>query len=199
MFIASLLFGISASLDALLVGVSYGIRRVRIRLWQNLLISLITLLGTCLSVEAGEWLGAFLPEAVSSRIGSFILISLGIYYIAKFVTALLRTRRRTFIQKCKTSELASVSVKECPSRLKLAEVFTLSVMLSLNNLSAGISASLAGLTLIPAAISTLFCSVLFLSAGNRLGGSPVLQFAGRAADPISGILLVGLGLVQLFL
>ena len=46
----SLLFGISASLDALLVGISYGLRKVRIRLWQNLVISLVTLSGTCLSV-----------------------------------------------------------------------------------------------------------------------------------------------------
>ena len=54
MFIASLLFGISASLDALLVGISYGLRNVRIRLWQNLSISLVTLLGTCLSVGLGR-------------------------------------------------------------------------------------------------------------------------------------------------
>ena len=42
MLITSLLFGISASLDALLVGIGFGLRRVRIRLWQNLAISLVT-------------------------------------------------------------------------------------------------------------------------------------------------------------
>ena len=41
MLMASLLFGISASLDALLVGISFGLRGVRIRLWQNLTISLV--------------------------------------------------------------------------------------------------------------------------------------------------------------
>ena len=46
MLIAPLLFGISASLDALLVGIGYGLRKVRIRLWQNLTISLVTLAGT---------------------------------------------------------------------------------------------------------------------------------------------------------
>ena len=34
--IPSLLFGISASLDALMIGIGYGIRGIRIRLWQNL-------------------------------------------------------------------------------------------------------------------------------------------------------------------
>ena len=41
--IPSLLFGISASLDALMIGIGYGIRGIRIRLWQNLVISGITL------------------------------------------------------------------------------------------------------------------------------------------------------------
>ena len=73
MLIASLLFGISASLDALLVGVCYGVKSIRIRLWQNLVISLVTLLGTCLSVGLGTRLAALLPGAVGDCIGSIIL------------------------------------------------------------------------------------------------------------------------------
>ena len=57
----------------------------------------------------------------------------------------------------------------------------------------------AGLTLLPAAVSTLACSVLFLFAGNRLGRNPVLQLAGKGAEPISGGLLIGLGVMQFFL
>ena len=78
MITASLLFGISASLDALLVGVSYGIRGIRIRLWQNLAISLVTLLGTCLSWDTG-WplssliLSAAAPEALSWFSWAFII------------------------------------------------------------------------------------------------------------------------------
>ena len=93
MLMASLLFGISASLDALLVGISFGLRGVRIRLWQNLTISLVTLLGTCLSVGLGHRLAALLPEAVGAYAGSLILILLGLYYIAKWAVALFRSSR----------------------------------------------------------------------------------------------------------
>ena len=82
--------------------------------------------------------------------------------------------------------------------LSLPEVLTLSLTLSLNNLSAGLSASLAGLALVPAAIATFVCSVVFLEGGNRLGGCRMLQLAGCAAEPVSGILLIGLGMVWLF-
>ena len=64
--------------------------------------------------------------------------------------------------------------------------------------TAGLSASLAGLALVPAAIATFACSVLFLASGNRLGSCHGLQLAGCVAEPVSGILLIGLGLVQLF-
>ena len=92
MHIASLLFGISASLDALLVGMAYGIRQVRILPWQNLAISLVTLLGTCLSVGLGHRLAALLPGSMGLYAGSLVLILLGLYYISKWAMALLRGR-----------------------------------------------------------------------------------------------------------
>lgn len=203
MFFASLLFGISASLDALLVGIGYGIRGTRIRLWQNLVISLITLLGTCLSVGLGHRLTGLLPELVGRYAGSLILILMGVYYIVRWITAVWRRPGTHEAHEASAEnprrEISSASVSSAFPCLKLTEVFALSLTLSLNNLSAGLSASLAGLTLVPAGISTLTCSVLFLFAGNRLGRNPVLQLAGKGADPISGGLLIGLGIVQLFL
>ena len=248
MLISSLLFGISASLDALLVGISYGIRQIRIRFWQNLIISLITLLGTCLSVGLGHKLIPFLPVSIQGCAGSLILILLGLYYIVKWViTSLQSCRTKAPPEAAQPPEITSTAVKGTASakdsfssretspakdsfssretssakealptkidssardasaaknpssQLNLAEVFALSLTLSLNNLSAGLSASLAGLTLLPTAVSTLVCSILFLFSGNRLGQNPVLQLAGRAADPLSGALLIGLGLVQFFI
>lgn len=194
MLIASLLFGISASLDALLVGISYGIRGIRIRHWQNLAISLVTLLGTCLSVGLGRELSALLPSLASKYAGSLVLILLGLYYTGKWIAARLRSHSAFPGQRADP-----VPEMEKASCLKPAEVLSLSLTLSLNNLSAGFSASLAGLPLACAAASTFACSVLFLSSGNRLGKSPILLLAGCAAEPLSGLLLIGLGLIPIFL
>ena len=38
----------------------------------------------------------------------------------------------------------------------------------MNNIGIGLSASIAGLTLFPAAVATLACSLLFLFAGNEI-------------------------------
>lgn len=217
MYTPSLLFGISASLDALLVGISYGLRGIRVRLRQNLAISLVTLLGTCLSVGLGNRLADFLPEEAGNCAGSMVLILLGLYTAVK---AFLPLRRREVREAKRRSARLPVGPgcrlfcgpglqpsgrralptrRDCRGRppcLVPQEVLTLSLTLSLNNLSAGLSASLAGLALVPAAVASFVCSVLFLFSGNRLGAAPALQLAGRIADPLSGLLLIGLGLVQ---
>ena len=194
--VPSLLFGISASLDALLVGVSYGLRGVRIQLLQNLFISLIALLGTCLSVSLGGFLTTLLPPVVCSCAGSLILMFLGIYYIAKWTLTVLQDSTADHLSDSKDSALISTSRSLC---LTAAEVFFLSITLSANNLGIGLSASIAGLTLIPAATATCICSILFLYFGNRLGESRLMQLIGNLADPISGALLIVLSLIQFLL
>lgn len=195
--VPSLLFGISASLDALLVGVSYGLRGVHVRLLQNLFISLVALLGTCLSVGFGGLLTPLLPSLISRLAGSLILMLLGLYYIAKWTLTFLQNRT----PEIKTNPEASalVSAERSPCSLAASEVILLSFTLSANNLGIGLSASIAGLTLIPAATATCICSILFLYLGNRLGRSRLMRLIGGLSDPISGILLISLGLIQYFL
>ena len=195
--VPSLLFGVSASLDALLVGVSYGVRGVRIRLWQNLFISLVTLSGTCLSISFGSILIPLVPPLISSYAGSLILLILGIYYILKWLLASSQQQKPDHLLDQKQSALKTVE-QPCGC-LSIAEVLFLSLSLSVNNLGIGLSASLTGLTLVPAAVATCLCSVLFLLAGNLLGQSRLLRLIGDLANPISGLLLIGLSLIQLFL
>lgn len=191
--LSSLLFGISASLDALIVGISFGLRRVRILIWQNLIISLVTLLGTCLSAALGNRLLPLLPSFLAGCLGSLILVLFGIYYITKWILANLRNSR---IVNGENHELTEASAN---TGLSPWEICFLSLTLSVNNIGIGLSASMAGLRLLPAAIATFGCSVLFLLAGNRMGRSRLLQFIGCSADPISGLLLIGLGILQFFL
>lgn len=190
----SLLFGISASLDGLLVGVGFGLRQVRIRIWQNLTISLVTLLGTCLSAALGSRLLSLLPPFFSGCVGSLILMLLGIYYITKWLAASLRNRQAGTGEN---RELTGASATGALPGLSIWETCFFSLSLSVNNVGIGLSASMAGLPLIPAAASTFGCSILFLLIGNRMGRSQLLQFIGNAADPISGLLLIGLGMIQL--
>lgn len=201
--IPSLLFGISASLDALLVGISYGLRKIRIRTLKNLAISLVSLLGTCLSACLGSRLLPFLPPILAGCTGSIILMLLGAYYITKWCFAVLAKQRIQAITQVQAADKVQTITEILPTgkfdpvSLSPWETLILSLTLSLNNIGIGLSASMAGLQLLPAAVMTFSCSALFLLCGNRLGQSRFLRLIGEAADPISGLLLIGLGIIQL--
>ncbi len=192
---SSLLFGISSSLDALLVGISLGMRKVQFRFWQNLSISLITLFGTCLSVGLGGKLTPLLPGKIANYTGSLVLMLLGLYYIAKWLFRLLPRHRR---EVSGTEAVRLPNTDNDPASLCIPEILILGFTLSLNNMGMGLASSIAGLSLLPAAIATALCSILFLYGGNRLGKSRLFLFMGKLADPLSGILLILLSLVQFF-
>ena len=83
----SLLFGISASLDALLVGCALGLQKVPLPAKHNLLISAVTLIGTVISISLGNLLLPLLPGEIATRIGSSILILFGLYYAGKWLVS----------------------------------------------------------------------------------------------------------------
>ena len=109
-WISSLLFGVSSSLDAFLIGISLGLRHVRLKCSQNLFISLIALLGTCLSVGLGKFLSPILPAWIAAYLGSLALILLGFYYIVKWLKKLFQKsfRRYPVLPKSFCSECCPV-------------------------------------------------------------------------------------------
>lgn len=208
-FLSPALFALSASLDALIVGISFGIRRTRIPLRANLLISLVTLAGTVLSICLGRILNPLFPDRLAKIAGSAVLIAMGSWELFQF----MRQTLTKFLQGNKTAESDRSRIRSAkesapvPSpagkpedTLPLArprEILALGAALSLNNIGIGISASIAGLSLPAAALLTLFCSIFLLGLGNCLGRSRALRFAARFADPLSGLMLIALGILEL--
>ena len=75
--ISSILLAFSASLDSLIIGIAYGIKKIRITLSINIIIALIVTLGTFLSMLLGTILGKFIPRYICNYIGAILLIFSG--------------------------------------------------------------------------------------------------------------------------
>lgn len=176
--VSSLIFACSVNIDAFLVGMSYGIRKIRITVPQNLLISLISFAGTFLSLFLGRQLFFFLPPSLTKHVGSVILSGLGIFYIIK-----------SFRNRNSDLHTESLTVT-----LPLREILLLGSALSLNNIGIGIGASFSGVLLAPTAAMTFLTAVLFLFAGNHLGSAPLLRLSNRYADLVSGVMLIALAI-----
>ena len=82
--IASILLAFSASLDSLIIGIAYGIKKIRIKFSINIIIAFIVTLGTLLSMVLGAILNKFIPVYICNYIGAILLIVVGLFMTFDF-------------------------------------------------------------------------------------------------------------------
>ena len=188
--IPCLLFAISASLDALLVGIAYGIKKIRFTIIQNTVISLAAMVGTSLSFFLGSLADIYFSANILSIIGSLIIILFGLYYLIHGIYTYKagKTLPDNEAEHCINPDMA----------LSFSNLIVLSLSLSVNNVGIGISASLAGILLFPAALSTFIFSYIFLRLGNKyLFPNVEIGTNSYYTDVAAGIMLILLGIIEL--
>lgn len=186
--ISSIMFALSANIDTFIVGISYGIKKSRIPFVENVIISLITFAGTFLSICMGMQITLFIPAKAAQAFGSMILIMLGGYYLVKFLIETIQGKCRTEQRNDGETQTRNITLKE---------TIILSCALSVNNMGMGIGASIAGMGLISTSVSTLLFCMVFLYAGNKIGNVGVSEIMRKYSGPISGLILIVLGLYEL--
>ena len=181
--LSSFLFGLSSNTDNLVVGLSYGMRKIPIHWLANLLVGMVTVTGTVLSMVLGKSILRFLPERLAGIFGSAVIMIIGIVGLVRYFINRSRDDRR---------ENASCS-------LSIREALLLGAALTVNNIGLGIGASITGLTVAPTALCSFLLSLLFLYVGNRIGRTRLSDLIGRFAEPAANLLMVGLGIYEIFI
>lgn len=76
---AIVLLALSTSLDSLGVGIVYGLRKIRLPFASNLLIAVLSGLGTFTAMKAGEYVFTLLPGMWAGYISSGVMIAAGVW------------------------------------------------------------------------------------------------------------------------
>ena len=76
-FLSGILLAISLSMDALGIGISYGLRNIKVPNIPRLIISFISLLFTAIAIGIGNVIVLFLPDYLAKLVGSGMLGVLG--------------------------------------------------------------------------------------------------------------------------
>ena len=189
-----LLFSISSNLDNLIVGMSYGIKKICIPISANLLVAFITFTGTALSMIFGKSLANYIPIEVSNAIGAVMIIGIGAASLIKYFRH--RKNNQNDESPCSLKEPEKYD-KNKNNRIELREAISLGIALSINNIGLGIGASISGLHIVPAAIGAFVCSLIFISVGNLLGNSLLSKFIEKYSEPIASFGIIALGIYQL--
>ena len=203
--LGSLWLGISTNVDNLGVGVAYGVKRIRIGMMSNLLVAFFNAMGTLLSMTAGETISKLLPATISGYIGNSIIILVGIWGLIN-----------TFgfwgsdIEKTPTGEPREIIQLEYiaqhpesldPNRsghVKMRECLPLAFALSISNLATGVGAGLAGYNVGFLVLIMFIFSMLGISVGYFIGRKCSLALPGRWPGILSGVLLIALGVYEMF-
>lgn len=192
-FISAVLFALSANMDNVPLGIAYGIRGIKISFARNLLIALITSIGTLVSMSFGTVITLFIKKETAAIIGCSILILMGLWFIAGFFRK--RLKKKKTAQEEESQEVGDAKKsKQMTTRQSLG----LALVLMVNNMAFGIGANIAGLPIILTSICTFLCSMLLLICGIKLGLKASSERLGTYSELISGILIVILGIYELF-
>lgn len=217
MYIAILLFAVSMSIDALGVGTTYGLKKIKIGVFPKLLMSLLSFLYSGTAMWLGGLFAEFLPKNIGSLASGLMLGGIGIYTFYNAIRSCYKKTNET-IQKPQIPKKQrvlhrfikplgiSVTIIKHPTAadfdhsrsIDWKESLYVGLALSFDAIGAGIGYSLNGETswLLPVLVG-LF-QFLFLSIGCVLGKKinqlPWLNPKIPAFLP--GIIMLGLAITR---
>ncbi|WP_445951323.1 sporulation membrane protein YtaF [Thermodesulfitimonas sp.] len=207
----ALLLLLAANLDNLGVGMALGTRKIRVALASNLLVALVTSVGTALSLVAGRWLTKFLAPTTAQGIGAVIIAAMGMWICYQEIIRVYRKGREKAEERggeaCQPTGRGVGRLKEVLDKPLLAdtdysghidvkEACLLGVALALNNFVAG--AGVCRLDVVLACVTVFIFSLLFLWLGIKLGQKCLSQWVGEKAGLAGGLLLVAVGIAAFF-
>jgi len=186
-----ILFASSSNLDNVIVGISYGVKKIHIPILANFLIASITSVGTVLSMLLGKYMSYFIPTFAAKIIGSVILIGIGTIGLIKYLN------NREPQTKPKLLDNPEKYDKNKNSRIECKEAISLGLALSANNIGLGLGASVSGLPILPAAIATFVFSLAYIYLGNFFGSGFLSNIMGKYAEPVGCLGIIALGIFEL--
>ena len=202
------LFAISSSSDSLIVGLSYGAKKVRINFLNNFIVSFISGIGTFFAMLFGRVLLRLIPLARANIIGSIILILFGMYLLVNSLRKNIDSKKGTeevyediseFQRYENTLRNPEVIDTNDSKTIEFKEAIILGIVLCLNNIGLGIGASITGLNIYMTSISSLLFSLVFIPIGYYIGEKVFSDKLSRYSEIISICIIIILGIYELFI
>ena len=201
LILSALLFSLSSNLDNIVVGIAYGIKKIRIGVITNLIIAVITSSGTFLSMSVGAYIAKFLSHSIANDLGAIVIVTLGIYFLTLSIIKLLNntTSKELALKNINDMvEYAEKSDLDSSGDISTKEGIFVAFGLTFNNLGTGIAASITGISIQYTVLFTFILSVLSIILGETLGKHILGKILGKYAPLFSGILLIILGIIEFF-
>ena len=212
-----LLLAVSLSMDAVGIGISYGLRGIKTPWSARLIICVISILFTGLAVGLGNLMLMVIPPAAAKLIGALMLAALGLFIIVQSfyeqkkeeTPKKKRKKNDTILDVAFKSLGISIKIMRNPpsgdidksAHIDAVEAVYLGVALSIDSFGAVVSSAISCLSSFHVPFAAGGCQLLFLCLGDLFGRRLKLFHSvnSQVFVVISGVLLIVLSMVRYFL
>lgn len=201
LILSALLFSLSSNLDNIVVGIAYGIKKIRIGTIVNIIIAVITSSGTFLSMSVGAYIAKFLSRSIANDLGAIVIATLGIYFLSLSIIKLLNNTKSKELALKNVNDMMEYAEKSDLDKsgdISIKEGIFVAFGLTFNNLGTGIAASITGISIQYTVVFTFILSAISIILGEALGNHILGKVLGKYAPLFSGILLIILGIIEFF-
>lgn len=188
----SFLLSLSLSADALGIGLSYGLRKIRFPRSSLLLLSGETFLLITLYLSLGERLASLFPLTAAKLLSSLILFGFGIWLCLQG----MGQKKEKAASPLHTPSLCD---KDASAAIEPKEALLLGLLLSLDSCAISLSAAVGQMEVAWLPLCTALLQSLFLAAGAKLGSRLLLHPMPRENlwSLLSGGILLLLAILQI--
>lgn len=205
---AAVMVGLAVSMDGFMVGLAYGIKKIKIPLVSMLIITMASVTAVSLSMFFGKALTMVLSAENAVYLGSILLIVLGAYFLLSGLREKIES-----IEVDHEEPLLTLSIKflgimiqilKEPARADFdesgeigsREALFLGMALSMDAFGAGVGLALTGLNILHTALCVGVVKFILVNMGILLGRSLPGEGFKSVASFIPGLILVGIGLIN---
>lgn len=211
-----LLLALALSLDGFGVGVTYGLRKMRIPLLSILIISLCSGVVIGLSMQVGVLLAQVVSPKAASVVGAVILVFMGCWSLFQMLTQKEKEDPQPVLAKIRPEKPAVFSLElrhlgiviqilRTPSSADMdksgsissMEAMVLGIALSLDAFGAGLGAALLGFQPLWTSIAIALFSGTFLVMGMKTGFRFAESYWMRHAAVLPALMLILMGIMKL--
>jgi len=184
MILSCILLAISVSIDALSLGVTYGIKHSKITGISNFIIFIIAFISTSIAIFLGNSISKLFSPKIATFLGSVLLIALGIYTIYKS-------------PKKNTSDYDF----DNSNSIEKKEAILLALAVSADASCVGLSCGIIGINGFIYPILASFFHMVFINCGNFVAFNIAkkIKVSDKLLSIISGFILILIGVIRIFI
>jgi len=205
---AMVVFALAVSADGFGVGVAYGVRNIKIPFLSLAVICLASMLVVSVSMGLGRGIAFYLTPRAASLVGAIILTTMGLWLVGQALqgnpqedeadTTIFSLRIRPLGIMIQILREPARADFDASGEISTREAFFLGLALAMDAMAAGMGIAMAGYNILATALLVGTAKFFLVNAGLKLGKFAANGFLKKVSGVISGIILLSLGIYEMF-